>query len=966
MDDERNIEAHDSQIGIIGDYARVGGIHFHSHASPAGIPLQRPPRAEHFTDRTKELQRLLDDLQPGQVATLCGPGGIGKTALAAEAVWSLAPENEPPERFPDGIIFHSFYSKPDSNLALEHIVTSFGAEPKPSLATAARRVLAGKQALLILDGTEEADDLREVLDVRGGCGVLITSRARRDALAERQDVEPLEANDAVDLLRKWGGDRADDDRAAARICELTGYLPLAVRLAGRFLDETCETAADYVEWLEETPLEALDHGERRTESVEVLLEKSLDQVSEGACRVLGVVGLLALAPFDRAPIAAALDLSIHHLHKPLGELVSYGLLSHEGDRYEVSHALMYTYARERIEPETEALTRLAEYYTTLAETESEKRLEGYHRLDADRNHVMCVLRTCAEWGQWEAECFLVQAMDNYLNIRGYWTEWLQALEAGVEAVRALDHRGTEGAFLGNLGIAYRVLGQVDQAIDYHQQALVIASEIGDLRQKGNHLGNLGNAYLDLGQIDQAIASFEQALVIARKIGHRQGEGNHLGNLGNAYRDIGQLKKAIDYYQQALDIACELGDFRREGNHLGNLGNVYHNLGQMERAVTSFERALSIAREIGDRRGESANLGNLGNVYRDLGQLEKAINYYQQVLDITREIGDRSNEGSLLNNLGNIYNDLGQMERAIDYYQRALDIAREIGHKQGEESRLGNLGNAYRDLGQMDQAIASFEQALVIAREIGHRQDEGNHLGNLGNIYRDLGQVEKAIDHYQRALAIDREIGYRQGEGASLGNLGNIYRDLGQMERAVTSFERALSIAREIGDRRGESANLGNLGNVYRDLEQVETAIDYYQQALIVAREVSHRQSEGVWLVNLGLAYYRLGETRQARSVWQKACRVLEPLKEQIHPAYALAGATLGLAISNEDWDRLATQESLLLPVLSACRTTLALSAAKGTVRGFLREHIRPLQEMKVEGLGPVVSLLEDAITEESE
>jgi hypothetical protein len=389
MDDERNIEAHDSQIGGIGDGWKVeGGIHF--HASPTSIPLQRPPRAEHFTDREQDLQRLLDDLRPGHVATLCGPGGIGKTALAAEAVWTLAPEKEPPERFPDGILFHSFYGQPDPALAMEHIVTSFGAEPRPTPATAALQVLAGKQALLILDGTEEAKDLRKVLNVRGGCGVLVTSRARRDALAERQDVEPLEANDAVDLLRRWGGDLAADDHAAARICRLTGYLPLAVKLAGRFLGETGETAAEYVEWLEETPLEALDHGQRRMESVDVLLEKSLEQVSEAACRVLGVVGLLALAPFDRAPIAAALDWSPHQLHKPLGELVSYGLLAHEGDRYEVSHALVHTYARERVEPENEALTQLAAYYDALTREQQEQGLPGYRRLDIERSHIMRV------------------------------------------------------------------------------------------------------------------------------------------------------------------------------------------------------------------------------------------------------------------------------------------------------------------------------------------------------------------------------------------------------------------------------------------------------------------------------------------------------------------------------------------------------------------------------------------------
>ena len=122
------------------------------------LPLQRPPRVEYFTDREEELAQLLADLQPGRVVTLCGPGGIGKSALAAEVVWTLAPGNEPPELFPDGIIFHSFYNQPQAVLALEAIARAFGEEPKPTPRDAAQRALSGRQALLLLDGTEDADD----------------------------------------------------------------------------------------------------------------------------------------------------------------------------------------------------------------------------------------------------------------------------------------------------------------------------------------------------------------------------------------------------------------------------------------------------------------------------------------------------------------------------------------------------------------------------------------------------------------------------------------------------------------------------------------------------------------------------------------------------------------------------------------------------------------------------------------
>ncbi|HUV83226.1 MAG TPA: tetratricopeptide repeat protein, partial [archaeon] len=75
------------------------------------------------------------------------------------------------------------------------------------------------------------------------------------------------------------------------------------------------------------------------------------------------------------------------------------------------------------------------------------------------------------------------------------------------------------------------------------------------------LGNLGLAYRDLGQVEKAIEYYEKALVIAREIGDRRGEGADLGNLGNAYRNLGQVEKAIEYYEQSLMIGREIRDPR---------------------------------------------------------------------------------------------------------------------------------------------------------------------------------------------------------------------------------------------------------------------------------------------------------------------------------------------------------------------------------------------------------------------
>ncbi len=214
------------------------------HRSARRIPLHKPLRTEPFIGRTAELAQLLADLAPGRVVTLCGPGGIGKTALAAEAIWTLTPGSDPPARFPAGIFFHSFYRQPQAGLALTAIARAFGVEPLPLPRDAARQALAGKQALIVLDGAEAADDLEAVLAVTGSCGVIITTRRHADAPADYQDLEPLSRAESLDLLCAWAGPYAVDAdapdaenrlAAASEMVRLLGGLPLALFLAGRYL-----------------------------------------------------------------------------------------------------------------------------------------------------------------------------------------------------------------------------------------------------------------------------------------------------------------------------------------------------------------------------------------------------------------------------------------------------------------------------------------------------------------------------------------------------------------------------------------------------------------------------------------------------------------------------------------------------------------------------------------------------------
>lgn len=682
--DQRDQHAQ-NQTNIAGDVTtntgliNVGAVHgtLHIQSAPVSrIPLQRPPRAPHFVDRIELFANILSAMQPGAVVTLCGPGGIGKSALAAEVIWHLAPATTAPEAFPDGILYHDFYNARQVDQAFEQIARAFDEESKPTPRAGAQRALAGRRAILVLDGAEQADDLNALLNIRDRCCILITSRRNSAAPDEWQPITPLPPDAALSLLQAWGRVRTNDTAVARQITELVGRLPLALQLIGHYLHGQALNAAEYLAWLTTTPLNALDFGQRQELSIPLLLEQSLELVTPNAATALAVIGVLAPAPFDSRPIAAALGLSSPiNAQLLLGELVNYGFLQRDTQNYIVTHTLIHTYAREKLVPNPMMIVRLVAYYQTLVQAHQ----DDFPLLSALRPHLLTLLQRCVQIKLDESPYALIRLFENYLDLQGYWTDRITLIKLAIQIAQTQQDRHQEAAWLGNLGIVYMDMGQLEQAIAYFTQVLTISQELKDKQKEGGALGNLGLAYLAWQQTELALGYLEQALAISRTLNDQYTEGAWLATLGNAYADLKQPAQALRYLEQALTISRILHDRRSEGKRLSHLGNVYRDLQQFEKAILYDEQALAIAQAIGDRLGEASRLGNLGVSYYQQGQIQKAIPYYQQAIRIVQEIGDVYSTGVWLSNLAEAQATLANRDQALQLWQQALTLLDQIKH-----------------------------------------------------------------------------------------------------------------------------------------------------------------------------------------------------------------------------------------------------------------------------------------------
>jgi tetratricopeptide (TPR) repeat protein len=673
-------------------------------ASPADAPrpFQLPPDLVTFTGREEYLDGLDELLRPGSGQTvglvgLHGTAGVGKSALAVHAAHGWG------ERFRDGVVWVDLRRR-DVASALRHVAATYGygeqARQVPDaegLAGLVRTVLRTREALVILDNAERipAEEFPLLLPGVPGCVALVTSRRSFTELERHGRVLPvgeMKEAEAEALLARILGETTDEEERAARgdLAQRLGGLPLALDIAARLMRRRGWSAGEYLARLKDAPsLVAelcLPLAKRPEDSVAVAFALSYEALERGQQCLFRAVGVMAEGGMAPPAVAGVVGQEPGEVERGLEGLAALSLVraSQVPGRTEL-HPLLADYSRvlAREAGEWEGLRRAhLAYYVGYAE----RYTEDYEALEAELGNLMAA----GEWSWDSGEHAGVQALAewlygsgvHFLDLRGHLREAVQLLGWAAEAARAAGNRRGEGVHLGNLGNAYRNLGEVRRAIEYYEQALAISREIGDRRNEGAWLGDLGLAYAALGEARRAIEYHERCLMIHREIGDRRGEGSALGNLGLTYADLGEVRRAIEYYKHALAIAREIKDRRGEGGHLGNLGLAYADLGEVRRAIEYYEQALAIARETGDRHREGVWLGNLGNAYAALGEVRRVIEYYQQALKIDREIEDRPNEAIHCWNLGLLYED-GDPARAAELMQVCVEYEREIGHPDAE-------------------------------------------------------------------------------------------------------------------------------------------------------------------------------------------------------------------------------------------------------------------------------------------
>lgn len=689
------------------------------------VPRQLPPDVPEFTGRGGELG-WLDSVLTGTsgtaaIAAVCGPGGIGKSALAVHAGHRLA------ERFPDGQLYADLRGAGTTPLRPMAVLGPMlralgmrGEEIPDTLGEAAaafRALTADSRVLVLLDNAGDAAQVRPLLPAGAGCAVLVTSRqvlANLDGATHRQ-LAVLAPEESLALLGTLVGAArvAADAAGAERLAELCGHLPLALRIAAARLaarpswpaGELARRLDDATSRLDE--LQFADLGVRA--SFQVSYQSLVDDEVVAAYPLLSVLDVPDLS----LPVAARLlDRDERRTERLLERLVDAQLLETPAPHRYRLHDLLRLFARELAEQShtpharAAAVTRAVEWYTATAwrtfrllrpgDTRARANEDGGARfadagaalawLAAERANLVAAARQTGEPG-------LAQALFGFFQVHSHWHDLISVNQAALAAARRTGDLAAHAQACCDLNVAYDAQGRYEHAIRCLTEGLRIFRSLGDERGQGACLNGLGVVYDSQQRYAEAMACLAESLAVRQEAGDRFGQAQSLNNLGVVHKRLDQHAEALRCYERALDVCAEIGDHRMEAGLLTNFGEVYERQGRAAEALACHERSMLLFRRLGDRQGQALNLGNRSRLYQHRGNYGQARACLEECLAIQRDLGDRRGQAECLHQLGTLLHQVGDSAEARARWQDALTIFTDLRLPVADELRTALAGDA---------------------------------------------------------------------------------------------------------------------------------------------------------------------------------------------------------------------------------------------------------------------------------
>lgn len=688
--------------------ARLMAAYAFQPSSPSGPHLavvNLPAQMTSLVGRQDELTTACKELQKPDVRliTLTGPGGVGKTRLAAQIAREMLND------FPDGVYFVPLGSITDAALVTPAIARVL------HIRTASNQFNAHfsshfrhKSILLILDNFEHVMAatplVAELLQSSHHLRILITSRSPLNLYGEHEiNVQPLATPDLNSLpswqkLIEYDSVRIFIERTRAlnadfrlteanapviaEICWRLDGLPLALELAAAY--GKLFSPPMLLEHIKKGPIDLSSNAPNVPERHSALRNtiqwsyQLLDPVEQSVFQQLSIfVGGCTLEA-AKAVCALESDTAMKYIGLLLDKSLLQRMDTATDERRYIMLETIRSSALERLQQsgdEEDVRQRHLAYYLHLAEEIAPKLQVG----PTQRKWLEYLareignLRIAIQWAIDHAGDAVVRLCN---GLEYFWYEfgdpveiydWINAVLAQeINLSRRL--KATALRFTGHVLMTMQI--DYPRAQKFFEEALSLWKELDDQPEIADTLARLGIVALELGEYEKSQTIYEECLTICEALNDNRGIFWAREWIGVVWMRQGDAQQAQEIFETSAKWWRQQGDLQSEAFALNNLGAAAMYQGNYGHARVCQEQALAIWETIGDTRGTSSVLNALGPVMLYLGKPAEARRLLMQSLSQRWENQDYNGIAWNLERLAEIAFVQKQLERGAQLWGAA--------------------------------------------------------------------------------------------------------------------------------------------------------------------------------------------------------------------------------------------------------------------------------------------------------
>jgi tetratricopeptide (TPR) repeat protein len=142
-------------------------------------------------------------------------------------------------------------------------------------------------------------------------------------------------------------------------------------------------------------------------------------------------------------------------------------------------------------------------------------------------------------------------------------------------------------------------GDGNQAIDYLNKSLKVASDSGVLLSLAVCHQELGTCYRQLEMLDSAIEHFDKAYQIYKGLGNIEGQSTAVSALATSYKYMGKVDLAVDNFKILHELANQTGNAEDKAMSCLTMGKILWESDQKGEALKWFEKNFDISLELDD-------------------------------------------------------------------------------------------------------------------------------------------------------------------------------------------------------------------------------------------------------------------------------------------------------------------------------------------------------------------------------